>query len=540
VESIYKSYFSDRFHEDTCPKKSVDIKPLLADEMVMICGGFHGIQKFIFERLSTQKASKVLRAKSAFIQIFTIYLAKYICKRLGISEAHILSANAGKFEILAPKVDEARVRDIQSQVDAYFIKHYYGLSGVNIVSIGCTREDFDPQNTKGYRALRELIESAIEDQKFHKLDLVNLKDARLEYDHAIDNATLCRVCNIRKCREEKEVIQEECDICNSFIKLGKKLVLEDNKKVAFAKDFKIDFFDQEYKIELNDKLKSYVLPDSKDSNSPADFSLLAKKAHKGGKGVEAIGVLKADVDNMGAFLLESDVTDNFENFEIFSKSMDRFFSLYIPKIMKEQKAYNNTYTVFAGGDDLFLVGAWDEIVALARKIDEEFNNFIQSDKLSLSFGIAIAKPTHPISYLASHTEHLLERSKFIDEDEQRKPECDELPKAKNAITLFGETLKWECYLETFKKLKEAFENLKEEDTKSAFFYRLLELIEMSKRVKYDNHIPSTMWKSKLVYSFDRNMPKGYEKLLKVLDECIESNPKATKMFISEYIYKRRD
>ena len=61
---------------------------------------------------------------------------------------------------------------------------------------------------------------------------------------------------------------------------------------------------------------------------------------------------------------------------------------------------------------------------------------------------------------------------------------------------------------------------------------------MSKKVNDD--WKATIWKSKLNYSFSRNMPKKYEGLLNLLNKKIENNPKETKMFLNEFIYKRRD
>jgi hypothetical protein len=50
-----------------------------------------------------------------------------------------------------------------------------------------------------------------------------------------------------------------------------------------------------------------------------------------------------------------------------------------------------------------------------------------------------------------------------------------------------------------------------------------------------------MWKSKLQYTFARNnSDTKYYPLLQVLDKEIEDNPKGVKMFLAEYIYKRRD
>jgi hypothetical protein len=51
---------------------------------------------------------------------------------------------------------------------------------------------------------------------------------------------------------------------------------------------------------------------------------------------------------------------------------------------------------------------------------------------------------------------------------------------------------------------------------------------------------ATIWKSKLRYSFSRNNDNLGENIYKLLDEKIEKNPKETKMFLSEFIYKRRD
>ena len=63
---------------------------------------------------------------------------------------------------------------------------------------------------------------------------------------------------------------------------------------------------------------------------------------------------------------------------------------------------------------------------------------------------------------------------------------------------------------------------------------------MSKKVKYERDILSTIWKSKLSYSFSRNNDKLGEDIYRLLDQHIDNNPKETKIFLSEFIYKRRD
>lgn len=509
--NIYEKYFDKNF-DNIVIEKPKNIKPLLSDDMILIAGDFYGIQKFIFEGLSTKNAAKVLRAKSAFIQIFTIYLAKYICNKLDISEDNILTSNAGKFEILSSNKNIKILEEIQEKVDKYFIENFYGLSGVSICSTKCNENDFTSVNS--YKKLRENISNILEIKKFNKFNLLN-QDVVLSYDENINNENLCKICNIRKGKNN-------CSICNTFKKLGEELAGDSVEKIKSSDFFGITFDDFVCYIKLDKKIKSYLL---KDGNSPADFTTLAQNSCKDlDTGINSLAVLKADVDSMGKYLKNSDITNNFENFDTFSKTIDNFFSLYVPKLMRNN--YPNSYTVFAGGDDLFLLGAWDEILELSRVIQKEFAKFIQN-KLSISFGIAIIKPSYPVSRIAEHTEELLEKAKGIDDD-------------KNAITLFGETVKWESYLSTFEKLSKAFEILEKDDTKTAFLYRLLDLIEMAKRVKYNNSIEDTIWKSKLNYSFYRNMDKKYLSLLDVLNNQMENNPKETKMFLNEFIYKRRE
>jgi len=420
-------------------------------------------------------------------------------------------------------LDKVELIDIQKKVDEYFLKNFYGLSCVTLCSLSCRKEDFELKEK--YKAFRKKIANELEVHKFKKFNLNN-RDAVLSYDTNIDNQTLCKICNIRKTQKEN------CSICDDFIELGKKLSFEHQEELIDSDKLGI-YFDDNFvtDIILDRRIKSYILFDG---NSPADFKLLADNACKGREtGIKSLAILKADVDNMGKFLEKSDVTDSFEKFDSFSKTMDNFFSLYIPAMMKEK--YPNSYTVFAGGDDLFLVGAWDEVLQMAREIELEFKSFIESDKqLSISFGIAIAKPSTPISYLADYTEKLLEDAKEID--------------GKDAISLFRETVKWKDYLEVYSVLYGSLEDF-DEYLNTAFLYRLLELIEMSKKVKYKKDIPSTMWNSKFRYSFNRNVlekmksddsKRRAENMLELLSRLIDKKPKETKMVVNEFIYKRRE
>ena len=503
--SKFGSYFSDEFA--ALEQRSKDIDEILQDKMFLVGGDFYGIQKFIFDNLGSKNAAKVLRAKSAFCELFMAVLAKFICQKFGIDEKCILSCTAGKFEILSPKFDQATFEEIKGVINAYFIKNFFGVSGVRLSCVECGRADFAEPSR--YKELRDKIGKAVELEKFKKL---NLKEQNpvLSYDKGITNQTLCRICNIRKIAHDND----KCEICSVFVRLGERLAT-DSKKIN-SKDIGIDFMN--VSLEITENIRSYV---AKNAGAIVDFEDLAKKSC----GETAIAVIKADVDNMGNFIKHSDVTQSFINFDTFSKGINNFFSLYVPRKMKEK--FENSYTVFAGGDDLLIVGSYDQMIELAVFVRQEFMKFIKTKDLSISFGIVLAKPSTPISYLAQTSEKWLEVSKETT--------------GKDAISIFGETAKWDSYLSVRSKILDEFTKFNIDNT--AFLYRLLELCEMSKNVCED--VKNTMWKSKLSYSFTRNMQNKQDGadmngLLLMLNNVIENNPKESKMAICEYIYKRRE
>jgi len=503
--SKFGSYFSDEFA--ALEQRSKDIDEILQDKMFLVGGDFYGIQKFIFDNLGSKNAAKVLRAKSAFCELFMAVLAKFICQKFGIDEKCILSCTAGKFEILSPKFDQATFEEIKGVINAYFIKNFFGVSGVSLSCVECGRADFAEPSR--YKELRDKIGKAVELEKFKKL---NLKEQNpvLSYDKGITNQTLCRICNIRKIAHDND----KCEICSVFVRLGERLAT-DSKKIN-SKDIGIDFMN--VSLEITENIRSYV---AKNAGAIVDFEDLAKKSC----GETAIAVIKADVDNMGNFIKHSDVTQSFINFDTFSKGINNFFSLYVPRKMKEK--FENSYTVFAGGDDLLIVGSYDQMIELAVFVRQEFMKFIKTKDLSISFGIVLAKPSTPISYLAQTSEKWLEVSKETT--------------GKDAISIFGETAKWDSYLSVRSKILDEFTKFNIDNT--AFLYRLLELCEMSKNVCED--VKNTMWKSKLSYSFTRNMQNKQDGadmngLLLMLNNVIENNPKESKMAICEYIYKRRE
>lgn len=182
------------------------------------------------------------------------------------------------------------------------------------------------------------------------------------------------------------------------------------------------------------------------------FDDLAKSSCKIDKGIKRLGVLRLDIDDLGiafssGFVSDKDkIEDNLRyatlsRYADLSKDISMFFKVAINKICAgdltgcvdfEERAFNifgiakapkrKVNIIYAGGDDLFLVGAWDEVLEVAIDINRAFKQFTNG-RLTLSAGMAMFSPTYPISKMAEIAGLLVQMSK------NRKD--------KNSIALFG-------------------------------------------------------------------------------------------------------
>ncbi len=566
--SEYFSYFeSENFKFETPTKEATEVPKGVK---CVVSGDFYGIQKFIFDGLKSAHTAKVLRAKSAFVMVLCEFLAKNVADGCN---GVVLSKKAGKFEVACCKpFDEVEkfVKELKKRVDEFFLKHFFGLSGVNFGVVACGFDDFEVEK---FKAFRENLAEEMEQQKFRKFGFLEReKRVKLSLSEKLKNEELCEICGVRKgeckvCYENEK--EKRCEVCDAFVKFGKKLASEEDKDVCSGEFFGLDsVVGACEKVKLTDTLRSYVCRDKNDKNRVLTFVELAnlscseKACENGGEtnlqkqenagenecetkcetqtGLKALAVLKADVDNMGNFIREFDKFKDYKKFHEFSSGLDEFFSRYVPFKLFNGK---HIYTVFGGGDDLFVVGAWDEVVEAAREIDKKFKDFVAPTNekikeaknkklapLSISFGVVIVHEKVPVDIF----------SELANEAENAAKKLDENGDKKAAISLFGEVVK----VENWRKICDEFdawekENFKFEGEKTAFLYRLLELCDMSKNVAKD--FKNAMWKSKLNYTLARNFDeKKSQKLVCFLTEKIEKNPKETKMKICEIIYKRRE
>ena len=188
----------------------------------------------------------------------------------------------------------------------------------------------------------------------------------------------------------------------------------------------------------------------REEGSPKYFDEMSGKGR-----FKRLGVLRMDVDNLGQ-LFKNARTDHltFAYYASLSRNLDWFFRGYINTIWaSNDESEGNTQIIYSGGDDLFVVGRWDLMIAFAEQIKEDFAAFTCQTagniNLSLSGGVSVVTHKFPImkaAAFAADAEKAAKRHKLEGNEDYSF--------SKNSITLFGKALHWDTEYKLVHELKE--------------------------------------------------------------------------------------
>lgn len=88
--------------------------------------------------------------------------------------------------------------------------------------------------------------------------------------------------------------------------------------------------------------------------------------------------------------------------------------------------------IYAGGDDLFISGVWNEVIDFAFEIYQSFRKYTgYNPSVTLSAGISFAGAKYPLYQSANESGEAEEKAKGNGRD---------------SLGLFGEVFKWEEWL----------------------------------------------------------------------------------------------
>ena len=518
----------------------------------IIQGDLSGIQNYIlnFKHEGQTALAKTLRARSFYLQAISKDIEHKILEELELPPTSVIVSAGSKFQILAPnvkKIDEL-VEKIQKQIDEWFLSRYMGEISFLIGASEpfSASELMTPKDGKEHpfsKVLEKTIQKQ-EENKFKKFESIlkpngNWNPEKFAFTSHYEKYKQNGACAIQgKFPAEREADQEKVSTVAyeekqigtllthketlSFVKEGGQgglpfsklklakqgefLLLQDSERLEQSLSFlaKLPEFEDIQKQEYESKYcktcnvyedgKCEILKDFKNKS----FHCLAQESlhPKDQSGVPLLAIFKADVDNLGKIFREGIPHEkiSISRYSAISRSLNYFFTEYLHEVLLNK--YTNIYTVYAGGDDLFLLGPFPVVLKFALEFRKSFTKYTgEHPDLSFSAGISFIKPRTPISIGASLAEKELTNAK-------KSP-------TKNSIGIFGEALTWkefEKVLEISNKLID-FYKYKEEILSMAMLYRLLRYARMYKARNKD--IKNLMYASYFAYDKARNI---YEKI----------------------------
>jgi len=187
------------------------------------------------------------------------------------------------------------------------------------------------------------------------------------------------------------------------------------------------------------------------------FSQMADVA----RGVPRVGVLRMDVDDLGQIMVRGLQPRTMAATSALSEALDRFFAGRLGDICARVNQLHRTtapgedrgdrlYVIYAGGDDLFVVGSWDLLPELATQVRAEFERYTgHNPALHISAGITLEGRKFPLYQAADRAGQA--------EDQAKGCTRDRIPK--DAVCFLGLPVKWDEWVQEVQPRLKAITNL---------------------------------------------------------------------------------
>ncbi len=587
-----------------------------AEKFLLVQGDFTGIQNFIFaEGGSTQKrAAKLLRGRSFYVSLLSELAALKVLEVLALPATSQIVNAAGKFLIVAPNTEESvnNLRKVQKELDAWFLEHTYGRSGLLLAWLPTRAADF--RHSEGeespFRRLMKRLFEQLDTAKMQRLALCEDQAPNVVFDGFLDRFVHgeCRidgcspgVVNIDENTWVSELAADQIDTGKWLATQRRVLItraaLDHNTLRLAIFGYYVSFtgseedtgrFGNEARTGNLVRAWDFSLPESSDAplwngyarrhinayvprfgemnaweaeryrgieqvedfepdpREPKTLNHLAcddRQLDENGRwiGVKALMTLKGDVDNLGLIFQKGLERPTFAKMAALSRQLNAFFTIYLPWLCRQE--FPNTYTVFAGGDDFFLIGPWHSTIRLSERMREDFRRYVADNSdIHFSAGLSMTKPGLPIRQLAALAEEALDDAKALPD--------------KNAVSCFGVPVRWDQFGEIM-ACHAALEKIAQTHALSrGYLYALLNYADMSDEVATKPE--AALWHSHFAYRTRRLAETRFRDIddrdererkrralqeqlaVEIASRGIEKHRAAYKIALFTYLYQQRD
>lgn len=405
-----------------------------------------GIQDFIYT-VTSKGALKGLRARSFYLEMMMEVMIDELLRRAELSRANLIYTGGGHAYLLLPNTPAIleMLGSFTKSVRDWFRETFKTALYVAPGQCACSASQLANKPAGSYREIFRTVSAQISERKLHRFSAAEIMELnKPQTEHSRE----CKICH----RSDRLKNEEYCTVCASLQAISSDLlaktffVLHRNQPanqnavmmpfgyyLTAESEAAIKSIQNPVRIFSKNQIAAYDFHAIRlllgDYASDQTFEQLVMREDEG---IERLAVLRADVDNLGqAFISGFDAEYmSLPRASAFSRNLSVFFKYYINSILRNGRFHLNGSTqcmprkaviVYAGGDDVFVVGAWDDIIGFAVDLHEALTAYTQ-DTLHISGGIGLYDDHYPIAAMARESGALEDTAKHMD--------------GKNALTLF--------------------------------------------------------------------------------------------------------
>lgn len=457
-----------------------------AEHFSLISGGLSGIQDFIYN-ISSDGALKSLRARSFYLELVTEELVEQVLQNMELPRTNVIYAGGSNLYILADaaKNIDSKLENIRKQWNEWLIKEFQGkiffaLDYFNFPAIEVASGKFaehwasagQKRDAQKSRKFEQQLSDFLKPREAHDLCKVchrdDLKAEKFKpLNNDADSVLACPTCNnmfdlggeLLQVKEvvrstDKEILGKQHTISFKLPKVdnleptniyyhvfrSEKPIVVGSDKVLLVNNWNLtDYSFKLFKNPVPLLLGNYA---KESQNNDSTFQRSEEMVEEA-NGIKRLGYLQMDVDKLGS-IIHRGLGENqtLPALAGLSRLLTYFFKVYlnslaehrhinlppegIEKISNDER--KDLLFIYAGGDDLFVSGAWNQLVEFAFDVYQCFRAFTgHHPDITLSGGVSLATTKYPIYKAAEEAKNAEKKAKENERD---------------SLGLFGEVLKW--------------------------------------------------------------------------------------------------
>lgn len=489
-------------HNEIDYKKTLfeDAREFYKKDAFVICSlDISGVEEFIYN-VPAEGTLKNTRTRSFYIDMVLEYaIDKMLCE-MELFRCNLLYSGCGHAYMILPNTEKVNniIKNCVQEMNRWFMSNFGTSLFLAYGCHVCNSNDFRNTIRGNYYQLFTKADEEAERNKKHRYTVADIISLNTP-PKSRNNARECKICH----NSDIDLQYDLCKHCCNFKNFSNNIIEKDffaivsepeDNEVCLALPFSkyligCDTYEDLCQIteeeryvcsycknilHVGDRISTRLWVS--DYVAEKELKLLAERS----VGIQRIGALRANIDDFAEIFARGFDEQNatISRTSTFSRKMALFIGRHIKDILenaefhlcdKEPKERNATI-IYSGGDEIFIVGAWNEIIGFMVDLQKSLKRFTQGT-MTISAGFGMYTYNSPVFIMARETKNLEKYSKQ--------------QKLKNSVTLFNKEYRysWEEFEE--KVLKEKLDLINKlfaanENTYGmSLIYKMLDLISES-------------------------------------------------------------